>query len=48
MSKSRHAKTKAAGAAIGLKRYGKQFGQQPELVDTNNRQMRRLKNGGKQ
>ena len=48
MSKSRHAKTKAAGAAIGLNRYGKQFGQQPELVDTNNRQMRRLKNGGKQ
>ena len=48
MSKSRHAKTKAAGAAIGLNRYGKQFGQKPEFVDTNNRQMRRLKNGGKQ
>ena len=47
MSKSRFSKTKAAGAAVGMTRYGKQFGQQPKLVETNNRQMRRMKNAGR-
>ena len=30
MSKSRYSKTKAAGEAVGLNRYGKQFNQKTE------------------
>lgn len=44
MSKSRYAKTKAAGELVGLSKYGKQFGQQARLVQCENRQMRRMKN----
>jgi hypothetical protein len=43
MSKSRYAKTKAAGQLVGLSRYGKQFGQQAQLVQAENRQMRRMR-----
>lgn len=43
MSKSKYAKTKAAGQLVGLSRYGKQFGQQAHLVHANNRQMRRVR-----
>lgn len=43
MSKSRYAKTKAAGQLVGMSRYGKQFGQQAHLVPTENRQMRRIR-----
>lgn len=43
MSKSKYAKTKAAGQLVGLSRYGKQFGQQARLVPTENRQMRRMR-----
>lgn len=44
MSKSRYAKTKAAGQLVGMSRYGKQFGgQQAHLVPTENRQMRRMR-----
>lgn len=32
MSKSRYSKTKAAGRAVGLNRYGKQFNQKLNLV----------------
>jgi len=43
MSKSKYAKTKAAGQLVGLSRYGKQFGQQARIVSAENRQMRRLR-----
>ena len=43
MSKSRYAKTKAAGQLVGLSRYGKQFGQQAQLVQVENRKMRRMR-----
>jgi hypothetical protein len=43
MSKSKYAKTKAAGQLVGLSRYGKQFGQQVRLVPAENRQMRRMR-----
>lgn len=46
MSKSRYAKTKAAGQLVGMSRYGKQFGQQAHLVNANNRQMRRARKHG--
>ena len=46
MSKSKYAKTKAAGQLVGLSRYGKQFGQQAHLVPTENRQMRRARKHG--
>lgn len=49
MSKSRYAKTKAAGQAVGLSRYGKggkNFGQQAHLVPLENRQMRRMRQKG--
>ena len=42
MGKSRYAKTKAAGQAVGLTRYGKLFSQKPELQPGMNRQMRRM------
>lgn len=32
MSKSRYSKTKAAGEAVGMNRYGKQFNQSSRLV----------------
>lgn len=32
MSKSRYAKTKAAGEAVGMNRYGKQFNQSSRLI----------------
>lgn len=43
MGKSRYAKTKAAGQAVGLTRYGKLFSLNPELQiqEEMNRQMRR-------
>ena len=43
MSKSKYAKTKAAGQLVGMSRYGKQFGQQGHLIPANNRQMRRMR-----
>lgn len=43
MSKSKYAKTKAAGQLVGMSRYGKQFGQQAHLVPAENRQMRRMR-----
>lgn len=43
MSKSRYAKTKAAGQLVGMSRYSKQFGQQAHLVPAKNRQMRRAR-----
>ena len=43
MSKSRYAKTKAAGQLVGMSRYSKQFGQQAHLVPAENRQMRRMR-----
>ena len=43
MSKSKYAKTKAAGQLVGLSRYGKQFGQQARIFSAENRQMRRLR-----
>ena len=46
MSKSRYAKTKAAGQLVGMSRYGKQFGQQACLVPAENRQMRRERKHG--
>lgn len=42
MSKSRYAKTKAAGEAVGMNRYGKQFNQSSRLIPSKNRQMRRM------
>ncbi len=47
MSKSRYSKTKAAGEAVGLTRYGKQFNQKPNLVPMKNRQRRRMESRGR-
>ena len=47
MSKSRYSKTKAAGEAVGMNRYGKQFNQSSRLVPSKNRQMRRMKSRGR-
>jgi hypothetical protein len=47
MSKSRYAKTKAAGEAVGMNRYGKQFNQSSRLIPSKNRQMRRMESRGK-
>lgn len=47
MSKSRYAKTKAAGQLVGMTREYKPFRQQAHLVPAENRQIRRMrkKNG---
>lgn len=47
MSKSRYAKTKAAGAAVGLTRYGKlSYGKNTtNVIPAENRQMRRARKG---
>lgn len=47
MSKSRYSKTKAAGEAVGMNRYGKQFNQSSRLVPSKNRQMRRMEIRGR-
>lgn len=47
MSKSRHSKTKAAGEAAGMNRYGKQFNQKPNVVPAKNRQFRRTESRGR-
>lgn len=47
MSKSRYSKTKAAGEAVRLNRYGKQFNQKPNLVPAKNRQFRRAESRGR-
>ena len=47
MSKSRYSKTKAAGEAVGMNRYGKRFNQSSRLVPSKNRQMRRMESRGR-
>lgn len=47
MSKSKYSKTKAAGEAVGMNQYGKQFNQSSRLVPSKNRQMRRMERRGK-
>lgn len=47
MSKSRYSKTKAAGEAVGMNRYGKQLNQSSRLVPSKNRQMRRTESRGR-
>lgn len=46
MSKSRYAKTKAAGQLVGLTREGKLYRQQAHLILVENRQMRRMRRKG--
>ena len=47
MSKSRYSKTKAAGEAVEMNRYGKQFNQKPNIVPAKNRQFRRVESRGR-